>query len=289
MPALVLPHTIGTLSERPVASLLIYALDTRLTGSVTFNTGTSRHAVYFENGRPCQAHTPLPVGELSRVLLDLDLVGPLVLDAALERCGEGEPLALDLVAHRHLSPGALATARIEQLERRVRALVTLPATTTFALYFDHNLVPSRDDSPCCPCDPLPLILDAIRINPLVLPIATTLQRFSHCIISVNEDAPIRELGFRLEQVIIDALTEKPRTLKELIDADLTSPSITRIAMYALLAPRCVPFGRTQSPPLFKPQHASQKRHDSYPPPRMSGFFERRPVRPNLPRRGVKSA
>ena len=52
----------GTLESTPLANLLVYALDKRLTGTMIFEPpGGGRSAVFFNEGAPAKAKTADPV------------------------------------------------------------------------------------------------------------------------------------------------------------------------------------------------------------------------------------
>ena len=272
------PLVVGRLADRPVASLLIYALDTSFAGSIVFSADDAEHVVYFENGRPCQADSPAARASIERVLEDLNLVDPQVLRHARAARLDADRLCRFLVHRGYLSVGALAAARVQQLERRVRALIALPADVRYAIHPE-----ATSPAPAAPCDPLPIIVDAIRARPEDYPLVDTLKRFGKSVISINPDAPIRELGLRFELELVNALREEPRTLHEIVEEKIVSPTTTLIGLYALAVTRCLQFDAVASTPLVKCRHTSTRRHDSYPPPRTSGFFEHRP-RQSQPRR-----
>jgi hypothetical protein len=280
LPTSVIPHATGTLAERPLASLLVYAFDLRFTGSIVVgHVGRGQaqppHVIFFENGRPSQAHTTLGAASLAEVLANLELVEPAALQGALERCGrDATQLARALVEARLLTVGDLALARAEQLRQRVLALGDCPPETPFALFFDHNLVPRCHERPFSPIDPLPLIVEAIRRRPNDYPMHATVAALTGSVLTLHLDAPIDALELRLESPVIAALRRKPHTVRSLVGARVARAHVVLLTLYVLAVTRCLRRGNLEEPPLSYARRAEPRRVSSYPPPRHSGFYTR---------------
>jgi hypothetical protein len=268
----VIANAAGVVADRPLASLLIYALDARLTGSIVWGRPSGpRQVVFFENGRPSQAHTTYRGATLARVLRDLDLVGQDALAEGLALSSrEGVVLARTLVKLGHITVGTLAQARGEQLRQHLLWIAALPRDLGFALYFDHNLVPRCHERPFSPIDPLPIVVEAIRRCPSAYPIDETIAALSRSVLSLHPEAPLASLELRLESRVVDALWRRPHTVRSLLAARVASEQVTKLALYALAVTRCLRRGREENTPLSRRARSVS----SYPPPRHSGFFVR---------------
>jgi hypothetical protein len=134
------PTARGTLRATPVAQLIAYSLDKRLTGTlVVEEPGGSRSALLFEAGQPAKAKCAEPVCVLGELLVELGQLGA-------EDRQRLEPLALErklhygefLVAQGVLDRTTLRSALEEQLARRIVWLFSRPPESIYGYYDGQN-------------------------------------------------------------------------------------------------------------------------------------------------------
>src|SRR5688572_26101117 len=114
------PTASGTLASTPLANLLIYALDRRLTGSLVFEEpNKSKHAVYFAAGAPALVGLSVLVAPLGELVVEAGLLPRERLDAALAAAREQKcRLGRVLVQGALIEEARLEALLQEQVSRR---------------------------------------------------------------------------------------------------------------------------------------------------------------------------
>ncbi len=156
----------GTLAKRPLAHLLVYAVERALSGTFSFVAETSERAsVVVERGMVARVTTTEPVVYLGQLLYESGQIDAAQLSASLADVASTRQLhGQVLLARGAIDRRQLADALTEQRARKLAHLFDLAPRTTFAFYADTDLVgPKPDDVP--PMAPLPAIWRGIRTAP----------------------------------------------------------------------------------------------------------------------------
>lgn len=127
----------GMLARTPLAHLLAYAEQRKLTGTLRLESPTEKVELGIEDGSVCAASTTAPVAYLGQVLYELGVIDSAALNSSLA----------ELASRRRVTPGVrhgdvlidqgLADARgvasglREQLERKVVHAFSLPPSTRY--------------------------------------------------------------------------------------------------------------------------------------------------------------
>src|SRR5260221_7213011 len=99
----------GTLGSTPVANLLVYVLDRRLTGTLVIEDPEQRKsAIVFRHGAPIRGKVAEPVSVLSQVLVTMEAIDPAIASTSFESARAQGRLHGDvLVADRLIEPSTL--------------------------------------------------------------------------------------------------------------------------------------------------------------------------------------
>jgi len=232
------PAARGTLGERPLVHIIVYAHQQELTGSLVLSdTRGQQHVVYFRDGEPAAASTCLPSASLADVLRDLTLASTDDIVGATGSPTHQRTGGREVVRRGMFDRAELHAARVERLRRRIRALFDLGPQTRFTFYPRRFLVEANTMANLVPCEPLGLILDGIRQRPEAVPMRQALAKLHHQVLRIRDDAPLAALDARLEAAVFAALRTHPMTLADLLEHPRLNPRVVRTTVYALLISR----------------------------------------------------
>jgi len=243
--ALPAPTAEGTFAKTPLAHLLIYMLDQRLTGTTMFQAPDGlTHAIYFHDGGPAKVRTGTTVAPIDRVLLEMGLLDEATLRGTLMEISKKKILhGRHLVMKGLLDRENIVEALRLQVMRKTTYLFELPAETRYAYYKDLNLLASFGGPELTPCEPLAAIMAGIRLRANDPMVDATLLRIAGRPLAIHIDAELRRLQLqRDERSVVDLLRTRRMTLAEILDAGVAQQRIVRLTIYALAITRYLDLG-----------------------------------------------
>lgn len=243
--ALPTPTAEGVFSKTPLAHLLIYMLDQRLTGTTLFHAPDGlQHAIYFHDGGPAKVRTGTTVAPLDRVLLEMGLLDEATLRGTLMEISKKQMLhGRHLVMKGLLDREQILEALRIQVMRKTTYLFELPAETRYAYYNNANLLANFGGPELTPCEPLAAIMAGVRLRANDPMVDATLLRIAGRPLALHIDAELRRLQLqRDERSVVDLLRARRMTLAEILDAGVAQERIVRLTIYALAITRYLDLG-----------------------------------------------
>jgi tetratricopeptide (TPR) repeat protein len=156
----------GLLAKKPLAHLLVYALDRKLTGTFELVDQTQERVhIAVTNGLIARVSTSEPIVYLGHVLYESGVIDGGQMSSTLAEVASTKRLhGQILLAKGMLFPDQLADGLREQRARKLQHAFELSGRTTFAFYPGVDLVGERP-SDVEPADPLPTIWRGIATHP----------------------------------------------------------------------------------------------------------------------------
>jgi curved DNA-binding protein CbpA len=243
------PTASGTLAATPLAHLLVYGLDRRLTGSLVVEQPThEKHALQLVAGATVAAVTATPVAPLGELCVERGVIARERLAPALELSREGaQPLGQVLLGWGVLDESGLQALLREQLARRVEHLASLPGESHYG-YYDGADYLQRAGRPDSPPHTQALVWRAIKQSTDEARITEVLARVEGVPLRFQADAPLA--GFELEaaeQAVVDVLAAKPQPVAELLARQLLDAERARKLVYLFLVLRYFDTGAVGRP------------------------------------------
>ncbi|MEZ4223393.1 MAG: DnaJ domain-containing protein [Polyangiaceae bacterium] len=239
------PTASGTLKATPMASLLVYALDKRMTGTMVFESSAGgRSAVQFLEGAPTKAKTHDPVIHLGRLLLELGTIDDATFNATLTRCAkERRPHGQILLEENAIDTPGLLDALREQLMRKVLWLFELPPPSVYGFYEGANLLEKWGGPEEVAVEPLALIWRGIRAHESAKRIEQTVKRVAKKPLRLHPAAQLSRFCFSSrEWAILDLIRARPQMLEQLVASGVDDETSVRRLVYALALTRSLDMG-----------------------------------------------
>ena len=235
------PAATGSLGKKPLAHLLIYALDRRLTGTFELVSDgaegpTSAHIVVTE-GQILRVGTSDPVTYLGHVLYELGFIDDTKLSMSLALVAATKRLhGQVLLEDQTITPEQLAEALRQQRARKLSFAFALSDKTTFAFYPDVDLVGERPND-IEPLDPLTCLWRAVREHPSWDHVRSTVTRVGGRALRLAGGVTLDRLGLdEDERAAAECLRMKPATIPELaIIGGLTIQATDLLAYFLVIA------------------------------------------------------
>jgi hypothetical protein len=160
------PSARGLLAEKPLAQLLAYGLDQRISGTFELEAPDGeRTSVVLENGCVARVATTEAVAYLGPLLYEEGVVDQGGLNASLAVVAKTKRLHGEvLLEAKLLTVAQLAAGLHRQRLRKLHHAFGLPPMTTFSFYADVDLVGARRNDPE-PFSPLASIWRGISLHP----------------------------------------------------------------------------------------------------------------------------
>lgn len=231
----------GELGTTPLAHILVYVADHRLTGVLFLDEpGGARHVVRFERGAPTRVEPADGFARLGELLLGEGLITEGQLATALAREGL---LGQVLLAAGVVDKASIERLLLEQLFLRVVHLFELLPTTRYT-YLTGDPERGALGVALPPADPLAVLWAGLRQHAhLSSSMDRTLLRLGDAPIRVHPSAALERFGFTAgELAAIVRIREKERCLPELFVERVASPDTLRRIVYALLITRHLDYG-----------------------------------------------
>jgi tetratricopeptide (TPR) repeat protein len=235
----------GDLRSRPLAHLLVHALDRKLVGELFLAVpGGRTYVVQLLRGGPVKARPDQDETRTGELLVRRGLVSELDVGEALAEEG---PLGDALIRRGRIDRELLRAVLEEQFAERMLRLFALPETTTFALR--SGLVELSRWGYEAAVDPLALLWSGLRQHGHHSShYVSMLEDLEHHPLSLHPRAVLDRFQLGLEEeAIIEALTRAPLLLRELIGLGVASEDLVRRLVYLLAITRYLDSGSSQLP------------------------------------------
>jgi tetratricopeptide (TPR) repeat protein len=231
------PAARGLLAKTPLAHLLIYAWERRLTGSLHLMSGTEEAgAIVLIEGHTSKVRTREPVAYLGRVLLDLGYIHDALLNDSLVRLAKERRLHGQILLEAgHISDEQLREGLRVQLLRKLSHMFTLPPETTFTYYEGFDLLHDYGGDDEFHADPLPIIWRAICQAPPWDHVQLTLGRLGSRAVRITQRATPERFGFRPDELeLVLMLANRPMAVRELAASNRLGARTTELLVFCLL-------------------------------------------------------
>jgi hypothetical protein len=241
------PFATGLLSGRPLAHLLVYVLDRRLSGSFELlGAAGTETCITVENGMIARVATSEAVAYLGLVLFEMGLIDGTQLSQSLGEVAQTKRLhGQILLARKMVDFEGLVGGLRRQRARKLHHAFELPPDTRFAFYPGIDLIGKRPNDPE-PMDPLPAIWRGVVLHPSWDHVRSTL--------ATVKDRPLKLVGaverLLLEgkelETVLGLRRGKPVTTSELETIAGLSPRVADLLAYFLVISKMVELGRRAS-------------------------------------------
>jgi HD-GYP domain-containing protein (c-di-GMP phosphodiesterase class II) len=250
----------GTLGRTPLAHLLVYVLDRRLTGTLVLTAPEEmgiQHGIYFASGAPLRIWMPPGVTSLTKVLVMLGhLQASMLDDPLLSIVGEHEAaLEAELVRQGWVSQSQVTEARELQLRQGMEFLFRLPARTEYAFFADTDLIEGHTGAIVGRVSPLELLVAGLRARGEDGTSQRVLERLGTAPIALAAGARADGYGFDLdESSAFEAIALSAPSLAQLMQNPLLDPDAARRVVYVLLLTRALALSGkgSERPPIENP-------------------------------------
>lgn len=232
------PVASGTLSGIPLAHALVYIRNKRLSGVLELRASADRHAwLVFWRGLVVSSMTTPTVARFGTVVYELGYIDGDTLDSSTMESASTKRPQMDVLLER----GAITHEQrdrvlVEQVQRRVHHLFTLPPATTFTFREGR---PSSNE-PLVVVDVLAAVWRGLCDFPPDARAAEVLARVGgHPLRLVSEGALDRAELRPEELALCEALAKKPMTLGELRATTTLPAARVDLLAYLLVITRAV--------------------------------------------------
>jgi hypothetical protein len=247
----------GTLNKTPLAHLIVYVLDRRLTGTLVLTPTdeiSMQLGIYFDRGVPLRIWIPPGVAPLTKMLVRLGhMQAPMLDDPMLSLVGEHEAaLEAELLRHGWASAAQVAEARALQLRQGIEFLFRLSAQAKYAFFADTDLVEGHAGAIFGRVSPLELVVAGLRARGEDPAMQRLLERLGAAPLRLATGARADGFGFELdESSAFEAIALSAPSLAELTQNPLIDVAAARRVVYVLLLTRSLVVGATSSqrPPI----------------------------------------
>ena len=230
--------TNGSLADRPLAHLLVYGAQKRLTGTLELENSAppSSATIVFSAGNVAKIRTSAPVAYLGTVLSELGFLQAAELnESLLEASKQKRPHGQVLLEGRWITRDQLVEGLHEQTLRKLAHLFSFGSNATFAFHDDADLLPSYGGDEPVRTDPSPAIWRGIRERPPQVQVEEALSRIGSAPCRLARGARIER--FRFEPDVLNTaeqLRTKAVGIVELRGSHLLPPRTSELLLYCLL-------------------------------------------------------
>lgn len=232
------PTSRGTLMQRPLAHLLVYAYLHEMTGSFVLVSAASgaEATIVIAAGRPTKLKSTHEATYLGRVLLEMSAISQTEHDASLRELAKGGRLHGQILIDRGvLTPALLREGLASQLTRKLDTLFRLPEDATFLYYADVDLLEKYGGAEKVHIDPLARVWAGLREQPPWAHVDPALLKLRLGKLRIARNAQLDRLALRPEdRRLVDLLRIKPMHLDEIIaNAESLGDKGARLLCYFL--------------------------------------------------------
>ena len=233
-----IPTATGDLVRTPLAHVIVFVADRKLTGSLVLRGDDgSNSTVYLSSGAPSKVCTTYPGTYLGRVLLQLGYIDDEQLEASLEEMRRTGMLHGELLLATGLIDEAqlVAGLREQMMRRLLKVFEKVREFTTYSFYSSTNLLEDYGGSELTPVDPYRVMWEGMHLRPNDPSIDPTIARLGTSLIGINSQADFRRLGFgQQEHRVVEMLGLMPMTMAQVLDLNVMPIRQLKLLMYCLL-------------------------------------------------------
>ncbi|MBX3192606.1 MAG: DnaJ domain-containing protein [Labilithrix sp.] len=278
------PSATGTIADRPLAHLLVYARNKRLTGKLELHAPDGRNGtIDLWRGRITATRTSPAVAYFGAVAYELGCIDTPTLDATLLEVAKQKRLHGEILVER----GDLTTTQrdlilAEQTCRKVHALFAYPPEASFAFY---ESVPVAAEPPLT-LDPIAPVWRGLRDHPPTESVKEIIARYASANLRMVNEGPVGRAGLTTDEMeLCDAMAFKAMTIAQMRAASSLPSARLELLVYLLVITKCVEAQAPASSPSIpaapesRPLPAPPSSRPETPRPLASGSQPRMPVMP----------
>jgi hypothetical protein len=242
------PSARGLLSEKPLAHLLAYARDRKLSGTFVLDEEQRQGAkIVVEQGKLARVWTHDPVVYLGHVLYEGGIIDGSQLSASLAEVATSKALhGQILLANGMVTAEQLGAALRQQRARKLHHMFAMPATSRFAFFSDVDLVGERPND-VEPVDMIHSIWRGIAARPSMEHVRSTLAKVGSSPVRVI--APLDTSLFRTaEGAAVSALGHTPACVSEIATRPGVTTEAAELLVYFLVVSRLAVVESPEGPP-----------------------------------------
>ena len=230
--------TTGSLAEKPLAHLFVYAHDKQLSGSLelTQQGAEGSATIVLSRGDVAKIRTSAPVAYLGAVLYELAIIDDAALNASLRTLArEKRPHGQILLDEKVITRAQLAEGLREQALRKLAHLFSFAPSTRFAFHAGVDALPSFGGGDVVLTDPFPAIWRGIREYPALDHVRDVLARLGGAPCRLARDARIERFHFQSDEIAaVECLRTRTISLAELGATAILPARTTELLIYCLL-------------------------------------------------------
>ena len=305
------PSAGGTLATKPIAHLLVYALERRLTGSFELLDGATDAAplsetderdapassrepvatIYVRGGMPAKIKTRSPVAYLGQVLYEHGAIDERQLNASLMDVATRKTLqGRALMESGAISLDVLRAGLADQTQRKLRHLFTLSSDTHFSFFGEVDLLARFGGDDVTPVDPMPSLWRGVRDYPSWTHVRAMLARVERAQCLLNAASNLARFKLDSDELALaECLRARAMGVHEFAGLGVLVPSTAELLYYCLLITRQIEVVPEVRASIIPPRPANQVSMSTLPPdtsvsstttsrppaqPYQSGSFER---------------
>lgn len=250
---------------RPLAHLLVYALDRKLSGTLELTgTDSARAFVVLDQGSVRKVKLTDPPLHLASILyeqgtLSIDQMSASLLDVATHKRLHGEVL----LQRGFLTRAQLSDALAEQNRRKLAMIFAWDGSSTFAFYQDADTASDFGGNDWPKLDPRPAIWRGIYQYPQFTQLGSALEKAKAGRFRLSASADLEAFRFSAdERRVAEAFRNRVTSLDEVKQLGYAAPHVVESIYYCLLIHKqleaiAIPVSRTSRiPPPSNPGHPS---------------------------------
>jgi tetratricopeptide (TPR) repeat protein len=252
------PSASGTLAKTPLANLLLYVLDKKLSGTLELMAPDRRVAtVVIVAGQPAKVRTSEPVAYLGRVLHELGFLTEEQLTRSLADLAKQKAVGPRLHGEILMGQGLVDEAKVtralgEQVARKLRYAAGLPPETGYAYFDGYQALATWGGPAGVGIDPYTILWSMLREHPPGDQVEVALQKIGGSALRVR-GLEVSRLGLTGdERRVVELMREHSLTVDEMARAGQLDERTARLLAYLLLATKQVEVlpveRRTSNPP-----------------------------------------
>lgn len=240
------PTAEGDLAFAPLAHLMVYALDHRISGELHLEPAEGVvHVLRFDQGVPSKLRFGEPYARLGDLLVEAEVTTREVVEGAASMGGLLGDL---LVLTGSVESKVLEETLERQLRMRLMKLYELPATTKYRYYDGAKELDGWGAEPIV-LEPLALLWAGVEAHgdasALLEP---TLERVQEMSFTLHPKAPFERVVLsELARSIVELVQLEPMTLTQILEAELGPEPEVRKLVYAFVLCRFFDLGHGSLP------------------------------------------
>ncbi len=249
------PAASGTVDKTPVANLLIYVAENKLSGTLEITPpGAPPFTILLTQGCPVKVKSAEVHGLIGSILVDLGNVSPNQVSRALDTSREQKRMVGEVL----IEQGALTQPELEralsvQLERKLLRVFKLPLSSQFAFYKDFDALVGFGAKDARGIDAANVIWRGMKVTPPLSHVEAVLSNVGSSLLRVPEGVALER--FRLSPAELDFA--KQFSLRDIrADRLPLQPGVddatARLLVYLLVSTKVLTVTANPNPPSIMP-------------------------------------